>query len=162
MTAPHQAHEFDWAGWENLTPLLRYANFFDAPPGGGFGPRYLEDFQILVMQAGQGTISIDDVRYELAPGDAVFYGPNERHQVTSSVSDPLRLAGIHFVMCAEDEAKMSPGYAFGRPMPWETPTAIPPLAPSPLPNSRRVAQRGSSFVRGVDSQLCHHSRRTKP
>jgi AraC-like DNA-binding protein len=113
--------------------MLRYANFFDAPPGGGFGPRYLQDFQILVMQAGLGIISINDVEYELSPGDAVIYGPNERHEVKSSVGDPLRLAGIHFLMCADDEEKLCPEWKFGREVPLESGFATSPLQPSPAP-----------------------------
>lgn len=132
MTADNQPHDSEWSGWENLTPVLRYANFFDAPPGGGFGPRYLQDFQILVMQAGEGTISIHDVEYELLPGDAVFYGPNERHQVKSSVGDPLRLAGIHFMMCARDESGLCSQHKFGREFPWQTGLATSPLQPAPV------------------------------
>jgi len=131
--AQHQAQNSDWAGWDNLTPVLRYANFFDATPGGGFGPRYLQDFQILVMQAGQGFITINGISYDLAPGDAVFYGPNERHQVKSSVDDPLRLAGIHFVLCAEDEKQLHPQYKFGCEVPLESGIATSPLNPSPAP-----------------------------
>jgi AraC-like DNA-binding protein/mannose-6-phosphate isomerase-like protein (cupin superfamily) len=131
--AQQQSQDSDWTGWENLTPVLRHANFFDAAPGGGFGPRYLQDFQILVMQAGQGTITINGISYDLAPGDAVFYGPNERHQVTSSVDDPLRLAGIHFVLCAEDEKQLRPEYKFGREVPLETGIASSPLSPAPAP-----------------------------
>jgi AraC-like DNA-binding protein/mannose-6-phosphate isomerase-like protein (cupin superfamily) len=131
--AQDQSQDSDWAGWENLTPVLRHANFFDATPGGGFGPRYLQDFQILVMQAGQGIITINGIAYELSPGDAVFYGPNERHQVTSSEDDPLRLAGIHFVFCAEDEKQLRPEYKFGREVPLETGSASSPLNPSPAP-----------------------------
>jgi AraC-like DNA-binding protein len=128
------SHADDWTGWEKLTPVLRYANFFDAGRGGGFGPRYLQDFQILVMQAGQGTITIDEATYEISPGDAVFYGPNERHQVTSSIDDPLRLAGIHFVMCAEDAEKLVPGREFARDVPWQSWTASSPLRPAPAPH----------------------------
>jgi len=132
MKAQEQNPDSEWAGWENLSPVLRHANFFDAPPGGGFGPRYLQDFQILVMQAGRGTMTIDHVEYEISPGDAVFYGPNVQHQALSSVSDPLRLAGIHFVMCAQDEQALLPQFQFGREIPIETDIATSPLQPPPV------------------------------
>lgn len=133
MPAHDLNEDSEWAGWENLSPVLRHANFFDAPPGGGFGPRYLQDFQILVMQAGRGTMTIGHVEYEIAPGDAVFYGPNVQHQAISSESHPLRLAGIHFVMRAQDEQALAPQFQFGREVPIETGVATLPLWPPPAP-----------------------------
>ena len=92
----------DWSGWDALTPSLRYANFYDAQPGGGFGPRYIPDFQLLIVQDGSGEALLGDAPVALARHDLLFYGPNVRHSVTSSIHAPLRLIGLHFLFYQED------------------------------------------------------------
>lgn len=101
---PHSQNA--WQGWEQLSPLLQLANFYDAEPGSAFGPRYLEAFQILFVQSGQGTAEIEAQEFEIATGDLIFYGPNMRHTVTSSIEFPLRLVGLDFLFCQDDSVLM--------------------------------------------------------
>jgi ectoine hydroxylase-related dioxygenase (phytanoyl-CoA dioxygenase family) len=162
MTAQEQNLDSEWHGWEQLSPVLRHANFFDAPPGGGFGPRYLQDFQILVMQAGRGTMTIDHVEYEISPGDVVFYGPNVQHQALSSVSDPLRLAGIHFVMRAGRRAgTLAAVPVRARDSHRNGHRNFASAAPTRAQNIRRIAQRDSPLNRGLDSQFLHRPARAQ-
>lgn len=99
------------AGCHNSKPLtsaLRYAAFYDMPPGGGLGPRYIEDYQIMVFQKGRGRVTLGEESYNIFGGDAVFYCPHVRHQIVSSTEAPLRLAGIHFVFDRRDNQRLNP------------------------------------------------------
>ena len=121
-----------------LTPTLRYAAFYDAPRGGVMGPRYVQDHQIQVYQKGSGTVTLEDETFDVCGGDAVFFAANVRHQITSSVESPLRLAGIHFVFDSRDNERLAPFPDFNcgdpydivaSPMPLNPPlTAVLPLA----------------------------------
>jgi AraC-like DNA-binding protein len=108
-----QPSDVIWAGWERLSPVLRYANFYDGAPGSGFGPRYIQDFQILFVQAGTGTGSVGHETFDLAPGDLVFYGPNVVHRVLSSRTDPLKLVGLHFLFYQADLHRLDPAAPHG-------------------------------------------------
>ncbi|MDR3709540.1 MAG: AraC family transcriptional regulator [Capsulimonadaceae bacterium] len=124
----------EWQGWRKLTPVVRYANFYDAEPSGGFGPRYISDFQILCVQSGAGDAVVDDNLFQIEAGDIVYYGPNERHEVTSSAAAPLRLLGLHFAYLDDDatgiNATQRPNTS---PIPFTFDSAPPtcPLTPAP-------------------------------
>jgi AraC-like DNA-binding protein len=122
-----------WTGWDRLTPVLRYANFYDAVPGGGFGPRFIQDFQILMIQSGAGQGRVDQETFEIAGGDLIYYGPNVLHAVTSSRHAPLKLIGLHFVLDQDDLRRIAFVDEFGSPRPYEYPTGLPrnPLSPAP-------------------------------
>ena len=132
-----------WNGWHTLTPVLRFANFYDAEPGSSFGPRYIQDFQILLVQAGVGHATIAGHFYDIVAGDLLFYGPNELHQITSSTEAPLKLIGLHFVFRQEDLARVDPITPDGvriETAPFSHEAPINPLHPSPAPKiSPRVA-----------------------
>jgi len=122
-----------WSGWETLSPVLRYANFYDAQPGGSFGPRYISDFQVLLVQSGAGFAIVDERRFELVTGDLVYYGPNVRHIVTSSTSSPLRLLGLHFVFRQQDAIGLNIDYAAhvqSTPFMFDQKEPVCPLAPA--------------------------------
>ena len=126
----------EWTGWETLAPVLRHANFYDAQPGGGFGPRYITDFQLLFVQSGVGSAQVGDERYSIGAGDIVFYGPNERHEVVSTVNAPLRLLGLHFVFRIEDAVGVNAdlcAHGNSSPIRFETPAPICLLSPPPPP-----------------------------
>ena len=95
-----------WTGWERLTPLLHYANFYDATPGGSFGPRYIQEFQLLLVQAGNGSAIIGAEEFQIRRNDVLFYGPNVVHTVTSSIQEPLKLIGLVFLFCQQDQQRL--------------------------------------------------------
>lgn len=137
-----------WEGWETLTPVLRYANFHDALPGSRFGPRYISDFQVLLVQSGNGNATIGESCLSIAAGDLVFYGPNTCHSVTSSVKEPLRLLGLHFVFRQQDIAGINADCAAHvRDEPIDVCSAAPfcPLDPVPPPVTH---PRDSGALRG--------------
>jgi AraC-like DNA-binding protein len=114
--------------------VLRYANFYDAQPGSRFGPRYISDFQILLVQSGTGHASIAGRNFDLAAGDLVFYGPNECHAVTSSIRAPLRLIALHFVFRQEDATGINAEFnAWSQAEPFTFEQGVPacPLNPTP-------------------------------
>ncbi|MFW6058816.1 MAG: helix-turn-helix domain-containing protein [Phycisphaeraceae bacterium] len=122
------------AGIAEITPCLRYANFYDAGAGGGFGPRYIADFQLLFVQAGQGTATVGAQSHALVAGSTVFYGPNERHVVRSSHDDPLRLLGLHFLFRHEDAGRLPQQHTHWRSRRWAFRRGAPrcPISPRPL------------------------------
>lgn len=78
--------------------MVRYANFYHCLPEERIGPRFIHDFQLLLVQAGRGEVTIGGQRYSAASGDVFFYGPGQPHRIVSAEAPTLRLLGIHFVM----------------------------------------------------------------
>ena len=122
-----------WTGWDLLTPVLRYANFYDGTPGGGFGPRFIQDFQILLIQSGAGQARVGAQRFDIAGGDLIFYGPNVLHAVSSSQHAPLKLIGLHFVLDQVDLSRIQFVNEFGSAHRYAYPNGEPhnPLIPAP-------------------------------
>jgi AraC-like DNA-binding protein len=124
----------EWRGWERLAPLVRYANFWDASAEGwDFGPRYVQEFQILFVQGGRGTAEVAGERREIVAGDVVFYGPHERHEVRSSRDEPLRLVGLVFIFHADDVRQLDERAGHAQTQPFRYPRGVPacPLKPRP-------------------------------
>lgn len=147
------------AAWRlDLLPSPRsyFAAFWDAKPGGGFGPRYARDFQVHFVQSGSGHVDIDTHRYSMEAGDVIFYRPNERHRISSSVERPLRLIGLHFLFREEDLRLTAPGvprlaesrFTFARGAP------VCPLAPPPP--TKASPGLVSSFRRHCESLVLSH------
>ncbi len=117
--------------WRRVNPMVRYANFYNCLPGERIGPRFIYDFQLLLIQDGQGELRIDNRLYSASTGDVFFYGPGQQHQIVSAESRTLRLLGIHFVFedCDWDEVS-SKGLWNAR---WDPAGPLPrcPLRPAP-------------------------------
>lgn len=122
-----------WEGWRKLSPVLRHADFYTALPGKGFGPRFVQEFQILFVQSGTATATVDGRLHELSAGDLVFYGPRQKHQVVAGHDQSLRLIGLAFVFTESDEKRLSPGRPHSSPTPFRYPRGTPrcPLVPKP-------------------------------
>jgi AraC-like DNA-binding protein len=122
-----------WNGWEQLSPVLRYANFWDGELGEGFGPRYIQDFQILLAQSGCGDATVAGQTFDIAPGDLVFYGPRELHAVRSSHTAPLKIIGLHFLFQQDDLVRVGPLQPIMSSKPFEYPHGelCNPLSPRP-------------------------------
>lgn len=155
-----------WQGWDKLTPVLRIANFWDsqqhsATPGsrrtsGGFGPRYIEEFQILFVQSGHGRAWVGDASFEIEPGDLVYYGPNVRHEVRAIGTEPLKLVGMAFVFVQEDLACLPEpkGHTSERPFVFERGAPRCPLTPPPPAHVH--ATPASSVRRLCESLVLSH------
>ncbi len=87
----------DCTDWRRVNPMVRYANFYSCLPGERIGPRFIYDFQLLLIQDGQGEVRIDNRLYDASAGDVFFFRPGQQHRITSATSSALRLLGIHFV-----------------------------------------------------------------
>ena len=129
--------------WNEITPTLRHANFYDARPGESFGPRYIPDWQILLVQQGTGVVRVGSEWQEIEGGNAVWYGPNDRHEVRSSITQPLRLMGLHFVFHDKDKQRMKTQKGHGQLVPYEeancayhSPICLPPYVVTLVPQSR--------------------------
>ena len=48
------------------------------PPGGRCGPRIQNDYQLIVLISGGLRVTVEDVTYELAPGEAILQHPGLR------------------------------------------------------------------------------------
>ncbi|MBW7458221.1 helix-turn-helix domain-containing protein [Paenibacillus sepulcri] len=82
--------------WNELTPVVSYANLYTGDPGGSFGPRYIADYQFILVVSGKGQAVIQSAAYEAKPGDLFYYGPHVVHTFTADPQDPFILYGIHF------------------------------------------------------------------
>lgn len=131
-----------WTGWDQLTPLLRFGNFWDSEPEHGFGPRYIQDFQILMIQSGCGEATVNGQAFNITVGDLIFYGPHELHAVQSSQHAPLKLIGLHFLFQQDDLARINPRIDHTSRIPFEYPNgelSIPLLPRPPSKSSPGVA-----------------------
>ncbi|GGD51068.1 AraC family transcriptional regulator [Paenibacillus nasutitermitis] len=91
--------------WNELTPVVSYANRYEGLPGSSFGPRYIMDYQFILVIAGYGTVNIQSKTYEAKPGDLFYYGPFVVHTFTADEDKPFILYGIHFSWQAQLPAR---------------------------------------------------------
>ncbi|MGG4047916.1 MULTISPECIES: helix-turn-helix transcriptional regulator [Paenibacillus] len=56
----------------------------------------LNNFNIHYVAAGRGYVEVEDVVYELGPGEAVLYFPMQRQRYYSSEEDPWDIRWFHF------------------------------------------------------------------
>lgn len=141
-----------WNGWEQLSPLLQLANFWDSSPGGGFGPRYIAQHQILFVQSGDGSARIGRKRYDLQAGDLVFYGPNEQHHIQAAPGERLHLIGLVMLLQQQDLRKLPSIDTHVGDKPFRFPQGKPrcPLSPPPSPH---VRPRAGSELRHLCESL---------
>lgn len=122
-----------WIGEEQIDPVLRHANYYEAPASGGFGPRYIQEFQILCVHEGRALLTLDERTLEIQPGDVVFYGPHQQHQVIG-VTD-FKLTGFVLLFRREDTQKLAPDLPHSRRESYDYALG-PPICPvSPAPPS---------------------------
>lgn len=75
------------------------ANFIDMTivgPGASVGLHSHEasDEEIYVVIAGQGTMVVDGVRFEVGPGDVIVNWPDGTHGLSNFQTEPLKLVVI--------------------------------------------------------------------
>lgn len=83
-------------GWENLNPLVSYANRLACTPGFTFGPRIIHDHQLIWVADGLGEAVIQGRHYIASKGDLFHYGPNVIHQFKADTTRPFIVYGLHF------------------------------------------------------------------
>ena len=127
-----------WAGWDALSPALCRACCYDFAPGTGLAMRYVQDFQLLYVQAGSGSASIDSATYPLTAGDVLFCAPNSAHSLQAGESTPLQVIGLHFVFQQADLFLLNPDYPPSQDKPYTRlrGTLRCPLRPTPPPHCR--------------------------
>ncbi len=146
------AIDTSWQGWEDLTPLLRLASFYDTQPCEIVGPRYNQDFQLLVVQAGGGVAEIGRETFDIARGDVLFYSPNVRHTLHSSPDSPLRLMGLLFLFHQGDAGRIDTTLPYAQTDPYAFP-AGPPRCPLHPPPPARVSIPAGSALRSSCESL---------
>ncbi|WP_162309357.1 helix-turn-helix domain-containing protein [Cohnella abietis] len=82
--------------WENLSPVVSYANRLACSPGFSFGPRVVKDHQFIWVAEGSGEAIIQNRRYRASSGDLFHYGPHVVHKFTADSDHPFVLYGLHF------------------------------------------------------------------
>lgn len=142
-----------WPGWDALSPVLRLANRWEAPSGGGFGPRYVQEFQLLYVRDGQASAQVGDERFEMHAGDLIYYGPHEQHQVTATGGSPLRLFGLVFLFCNQDESLLDGVHSQAEPYAYSQGVPTCPLTPRP---PVRVSTSPGGPVRHYCESLVSH------
>ncbi len=145
-----------WPNWQRLTPVLQLANFWDSSNyRDGFGPRWIEQYQLLFVQSGRGQAVIDDQPIPMEPGDLIFYGPRQCHQVRPLTAgpnaQPLRLIGMAFVFLQEDLTRLPIGqHSSDTPIRYRRGIPRCPLQPRP---PLRTPTRPDSAVRELCERL---------
>ncbi|NBD28314.1 AraC family transcriptional regulator [Paenibacillus glycinis] len=82
--------------WDELQPVVWYANRMQCQPGFAFGPRVIDEHQFILVADGFGTAWIQGERYEAAPGSLFYYGPDTVHHFIADEEKPFLLYGLHF------------------------------------------------------------------
>lgn len=82
--------------WNELNPVITFANRLPCPPGFVFGPRFIAAYQFIYVASGSGSAQIQNRRYKAKPGDLFFYGPRVAHRFEADRQRPFVLYGIHF------------------------------------------------------------------
>jgi len=80
----------------DLKPTVNFANKMTAEPGQIWGPRTIPDYQLIYIVSGKATLTLGSQRFELAPGECVFYGINSPHKIVASITNPFTFMSIHF------------------------------------------------------------------
>lgn len=146
-----------WTGWHLLSPRLRFAAFWDGGISRAFGPRYVQDYQILMVQAGVGEAIVNDQSFNIATGDLIYYGPKELHAVQSSRQKPLRLMGLHFIFHQDDWWRLNlVDPAYGSPIPYEYPRGELHISLDPHPPTKTSPGTASSAFRLCESLVLSH------
>ena len=83
--------------WErNRAAGLRFVDFVDLPPGTTIGlhTHGLDDEELYVIVAGTGTMTVDDLQFEVGPGDVVINRPGGAHGLANTSRHNLRIVVI--------------------------------------------------------------------
>jgi AraC-like DNA-binding protein len=87
--------------WEELNPIVNYANTLKCEPGFQFGPRTISNHQFIYVAKGRGSAEIEKREYHAEKGALFYYGPGVIHTFIADQSDPFELYGVHFTWHAE-------------------------------------------------------------
>jgi AraC-like DNA-binding protein len=82
----------------NLDPRMRLASMVDYPPGATFGPRTLDDFELVWLLSGSAVWRCGDAVEELGPGSLLLGRPGMRDSYTWDRYRTTRHAYVHFAL----------------------------------------------------------------
>jgi len=86
-------------GHDQLDPTLRIANWFDAPPGMRWGPRWEHDPELCLVHAGRFRYRVVGEDWQTAPeGSVLFIPPAVQHEL-----EPIHAAGRCGLACWHGE-----------------------------------------------------------
>lgn len=83
--------------WNELNPVVTFANLLNCPSEFSFGPRKVIDHQLIYVVSGRGKACIEGRNYQAKQGDLFYYGPGITHYFTAESIDPFSLCGLHFI-----------------------------------------------------------------
>lgn len=86
--------------WDQLSPVVSYANALQCEPGFVFGPRIIFEHQFIFVVEGTGAAHIGGEHFRACPGDLFYYGPKVVHRFQASNDDPFAVYGILFSLRA--------------------------------------------------------------
>lgn len=82
--------------WNQVNPVVNYANRLQCSPGQVIGPRVIKDNQLIYIGSGKGVCRIGGREYSAEPGDLFYYGPGITNHYIADDREPYLLYGIHF------------------------------------------------------------------
>jgi AraC-like DNA-binding protein len=94
--------------WNELNPIVNYANILQCEPGFQFGPRIISNHQFIYVSKGRGNAEIERREYLAEEGSLFYYGPGVIHSFKADQMEPFELYGIHFTWNAELAAVKEP------------------------------------------------------
>ena len=65
-------------------------------PGFSTNYRMIYHYQIIYVYEGKGLFEIEDTNYSAKKGDLFYWGPGEKHKITSDYNEPMTLLGVQF------------------------------------------------------------------
>ncbi|MCC3375290.1 AraC family transcriptional regulator [Cohnella sp. REN36] len=82
--------------WKAIHPCIVSVNLLPCEPGFVFGPRIIQDHQLIYVVRGKGSARIQNRTYKGTEGDLFYYGPGVVHEFRADVREPFAVYGLHF------------------------------------------------------------------
>ncbi|OCT14006.1 hypothetical protein A8709_00250 [Paenibacillus pectinilyticus] len=101
--------------WDELNPVINYANILKCEPEFQFGPRVITNHQFIYISKGRGTGNIQGRTYAAKKGDLFYYGPTITHSFKADRSQPFELYGLHFGLNESIDYSNSPFSSYPQP-----------------------------------------------
>lgn len=94
--------------FENITPVVRYAQILKISGDGGFGVKKAYDSRLFLCTEGEGKITVDKNVYAIKRGTLILWRAGLDYFYDGNKTSPMTLIGINFDFTKQSENKNVP------------------------------------------------------